>query len=78
MSMFVLSQELYFNSSHTHKGSLARFFFVTPQGDFIPESFVLKLLHTNDIAKYEGLITSLKTTIQWNIREYYKSMEIPN
>ncbi|XP_057822397.1 uncharacterized protein LOC131034817 [Cryptomeria japonica] len=61
--------KLFFDGSRTQKGARAGFLFVTPQGDLIPKSFKLTFLCTNNTAEYEALITGLKTTIQWNIKD---------
>lgn len=57
-----------FDGSHT-KGIGASFLFVTPQGECIPKSFKLTFPCTKNIAEYEALITGLKATIQWNIKD---------
>ena len=61
--------KLYFDGSYTSHGSGAGILFVTPQGDYIPKSFKLGFLCTNNIAEYEALILGLRTAIQWNITE---------
>lgn len=58
---------LYFDGSYTHNGSRVGILFVTTQGDYIPNSSRLAFPYTNNIAKYEALLTGLRVTIKWNI-----------
>lgn len=53
------SWKFYFDGSYTNHGEGARILFITPQGDFIPKSFRINFPCTNNIAKYEALVTGL-------------------
>ncbi|GLJ24297.1 hypothetical protein SUGI_0463540 [Cryptomeria japonica] len=55
--------------SRTLHGAGAGILFITPQGDSIPKSYRLSFPCTNNIAKYEALITRLRITVQWKIQE---------
>lgn len=58
---------LYFDGSYTQHGSGVGIPFVTPQGHTIPRSYRLMFPCTNNIAKYEALVTSIKVVVEWNI-----------
>lgn len=60
---------LYFDGSFTQCGSGAGILFLTPQGDCIPKAYKIQFPCTNNIAKYEALITRLCMAIQWKILE---------
>lgn len=61
--------KLYFDGSYTRHGLGAGILFITPQGDNIPKSYRLTFPCTNNIAKYEALITGLRLAVQWKLQE---------
>jgi ribonuclease HI len=51
---------MYFDGSYTLKGVGAGVVFIPLKGDILKYVIHLKFLATNNIAEYEGLITSLR------------------
>lgn len=69
--VFTIAEEptwiLYINGSYTHNGLGVGIFFITSQGNYIPKSFKLAFLCTNNIAEYEALLIGLRIAKQWHI-----------
>lgn len=61
--------KLYFDGSYIIHGSGAIILFITPQGDAIPKSFQIPFSCTNNMAKYEALLTGLWMAINWKIKD---------
>lgn len=60
--------KLYFDGSYTSHGSRVGILFITPQGDSIPKSFRIAFSCTNNMAKYEALLTGLRMAINLKIK----------
>lgn len=60
--------KLYYDRSHTRNVLGANIMFITPKGYIIPKSHWIAFNYTNNIEKYEAMITRLKLAIQWNIQ----------
>lgn len=55
--------KLYFDGSYTNHGAGVGILFITPQGDSIPNSFIINCPCTNNIAEYKALIIGLRTVV---------------
>jgi ribonuclease HI len=51
---------MYFDGSYTLKGVGAGIVLISPEGDALKYAIQLDFLATNNIAKYEGLVTGLR------------------
>jgi ribonuclease HI len=51
---------MYFDGSYTLKGVGAGIVLISPEGDVLKYVIQLDFLATNNIAKYEGLVTGLR------------------
>jgi ribonuclease HI len=51
---------MYFDGSYTLKGVGAGIMLISPEGDVLKYVIQLDFLATNNIAKYEGLVTGLR------------------
>jgi ribonuclease HI len=50
---------MYFDGSYTLKGAGAAIVLIPPEGDVLKNAIRLEFPATNNIAKYEGLVTGL-------------------
>jgi ribonuclease HI len=51
---------MYFNGSYTLKGACVDVILIPPEGDILKYAIQLKFPTTNNIAEYNGLVTSLQ------------------
>jgi ribonuclease HI len=51
---------MYFNGSYTLKGAGVDVMLIPPEGDILKYAIQLKFSTTNNIAEYNGLVTSLQ------------------
>jgi ribonuclease HI len=51
---------MYFNGSYTLKGAGVDVMLIPPEGDILKYAIQLKFPTTNNIAEYNGLVTSLQ------------------
>jgi ribonuclease HI len=58
---------MYFNGSYTLKGAGASVVLMPPEGDILKYAILLEFPVTNNIAEYEGLVTSLRLAKGLNI-----------
>jgi ribonuclease HI len=58
---------MYFNGSYTLKGAGASVVLMPPEGDILKYAILLEFPVTNNIAEYEGLVTSLRLAKSLNI-----------
>jgi ribonuclease HI len=54
---------MYFVRSYTPKGAGAGVVLIPPKGDILKYDIQLEFLATNNIAEYEGLVTSLSVLL---------------
>jgi hypothetical protein len=59
---------MYFDESYTLDGTGAGVVLIPPKGDILKYAIQLEFLTTNNIAEYEGLVTSLRLTKDLDIR----------
>jgi ribonuclease HI len=59
---------MYFDRSYTLKGVGAGVVLIPPKGDILNYAIQLEFLATNNIAEYEGLVTSLRLAKDLGIR----------
>jgi hypothetical protein len=59
---------MYFNRSYTVKGARAGVMLILPEGDILNYTIQLEFLATNNITKYEELVTSLRLAKDLGIR----------
>ena len=63
--------KMFFDGCHTQNGVGARILFITPRGYTIPKPYKFLFPCTNNIAKYEALLTGNKLTREWRITKLH-------
>ena len=63
--------KMFFDGSHTQKGTGASTLFITPHGYTIPKSYKLLFPYTNNVAEYEALLNGIKLALEWMITELH-------
>lgn len=69
LTMTTQEWRIYFHGSYTQCVLGLEILFVTPQGHAIPKSYRIMFPCTNNVAKYEALIISIKVEVEWKITE---------
>jgi ribonuclease HI len=59
---------MYFNGSYTLKGAGAGVMLIPPEGDMLKYAIQIDFSATNNIAKYEGLVTRLQLVKELGIQ----------
>ena len=58
----------YFDGTYSKEGAGAGFLLISPEGNLMPFSFKLEFDSTNNVAKYEALISSLQVAKQMGVQ----------